>query len=76
MRSVVTRLRETPVEPDANTDAIIDLEEMLAAIDELPSIDATKVVSLHRRIMNEDYRIDTKRLAEKLIDLEAALDAD
>ncbi len=76
MRSVVTRLRETPVEPDANTDAIIDLEEMLAAIDELPSIDATKLVSLHRRIMNEDYRIDTQRLAEKLIDLEAALDAD
>ena len=72
VNSVVTQLRgnNSPAEPD------IDLDELRAALDELPTINATKVVSLHRRIVNGDYKVDSERLAEKLMELEASLDRD
>ena len=72
VRSVVTSLQrdKQQVEPD------IDLDELRAALDELPRINATKVVSLHRRIVNGDYKVDSERLAEKLMELEASLDRD
>lgn len=72
VRSVVTSLQrdKQQVEPD------IDLDELRAALDELPTINATKVVSLHRRIVNGDYKVDSERLAEKLMELEASLDRD
>jgi len=47
-----------------------------AAIDELPEMNATKVVALHRRIVNGDYQIDSERLAGKLIELESSLDSE
>lgn len=72
VRSVVTSLQrdKQQVEPD------IDLDELRAALDELPTINATKVVSLHRRIVNGDYKVDSERLAEKLMELEASLERD
>jgi len=72
VRSVVTSLQrdKQQVEPD------IDLDELRGALDELPTINATKVVSLHRRIVNGDYKVDSERLAEKLMELEASLDRD
>lgn len=72
VRSVVTSLQrdKQQVEP------VIDLDELRAALDELPTINATKVVSLHRRIVNGDYKVDSERLAEKLMELEASLDRD
>ena len=72
VRSVVTSLQrdKQQIEPD------IDLDELRAALDELPTINATKVVSLHRRIVNGDYKVDSERLAEKLMELEASLDRD
>ena len=72
VRSVVTSLQrdKQQVEP------VIDLDELRAALDELPTINATKVVSLHRRIVNGDYKVDSDRLAEKLMELEASLDRD
>ena len=79
-RSVVTRLQaKMPVahepapraqEPD------IDLDELRAAIDDLPELNATKLVALHRRIVNGDYKIDSERLADKMIELEYSLDRD
>ena len=72
VRSVVTSLQrdKQQVEP------VIDLDELRAALDELSTINATKVVSLHRRIVNGDYKVDSERLAEKLMELEASLDRD
>ena len=80
LRSVVTRL-QTPI-PSAPRAALesqepdIDLNELRAAIDELPELNATKVVALHRRIVNGDYKVDSERLAAKLIELESALDSE
>lgn len=80
-RSVVTQLqanRPSAREPAAprSPEPDIDLDELRAAIDDLPELNATKLVALHRRIVNGDYRIDSDRLAEKLIELESALDRD
>ena len=80
LRSVVTRL-QTPI-PSApravleSQEPDIDLNELRAAIDELPELNATKVVALHRRIVNGDYKVDSERLAAKLIELESALDSE
>ncbi len=41
---------------------------------DLPTIDATKMVALHRRITNGDYNIQSSCVAEKLMDLESTLD--
>jgi len=76
-RSVVTQLRgnasmaaSDPQEPD------IDLEKLRASIDEVPEMNATKLVALHRRIVNGDYKIDSKAVADKLVELESQIDAD
>lgn len=80
LRSVVTRLQSNV--PRASRSAIeaqepdIDLNELRAAIDELPELNTTKVVALHRRIVNGDYKIDSERLAGKLIELESSLDSE
>lgn len=80
LRSVVTQLK--PHIPSAPKTALktqepdIDLNELRAAIDELPELNATKVVALHRRIVNGDYKVDSERLAEKLIELESSLDSE
>ncbi len=80
LRSVVTRLQANA--PSARKTAPqtqepdVDLNELRAAIDELPEMNATKVVALHRRIVNGDYQIDSERLAGKLIELESSLDSE
>lgn len=80
LRSVVTRL-QTNI-PRTSQSALetqepdIDLNELRAAIDDLPELNTTKVVALHRRIVNGDYKIDSERLAGKLIELESSLDSE
>ena len=73
---MVTRLQAQRAEPEIDKEADIDLGELRAAIDELPSMNATKVVDLHRRIGNGEYKIDVQRLAEKMIELESSIDSD
>jgi len=80
LRSVVTQLQATipssrkTAPPTQEPD--VDLDQLRAAIDELPELNATKVVAAHRRIINGDYKIDSDRVAGKLIELEASLDPD
>lgn len=76
LRSVVTRLQTHIPSAAQAPEPDIDLDELRAAIDELPELNATKVVALHRRIVNGDYKVDAERLAEKLIELESSLDAE
>lgn len=76
LRSVVTQLRANITSAPKTAEPDIDLDELRAAIDELPEMNATKVVSLHRRIVNGDYKIDSERLAGKLIELESSLDSE
>ncbi|MBL4582755.1 MAG: flagellar biosynthesis anti-sigma factor FlgM [Gammaproteobacteria bacterium] len=76
LRSVVTQLRvNIPSAPKA-AEPDIDLDELRATLDELPEMNATKLVSLNRRIVNGDYTIDSQRLAGKLIELESSLDSE
>lgn len=76
--SAVTQLtasRLLTTEPDpSELHADIDFAALEIAIKELPSINATKLVSLHRRIVNGDYKIQVDRIAEKLIAFESSLD--
>ena len=74
--SVVTRLQAKDPEAASRAEPDIDFSELRAAIDELPTMDATKVVALHRRIVNGDYEVDVQRLAEKMMQLESTLDPD
>ena len=74
MAAVVTRLSAIRQARQVSDAAEFDFTELRAAIDELPEMNATKLVSLHLRIVNGDYKIDSQRLAEKLIDLESCLD--
>jgi anti-sigma28 factor (negative regulator of flagellin synthesis) len=76
LRPVVTQLRANITSAPKATEPEIDLNELRAAIDELPELNATKVVALHRRIVNGDYKIDSERLAGKLIELESSLDSE
>tara|TARA_B110000240_G_C13459871_1_gene436179 strand:+ start:560 stop:871 length:312 start_codon:yes stop_codon:yes gene_type:complete len=76
LRSVVTQLRVNISNAPKTTEPDIDFDELRAAIDELPELNSTKIVALHRRIVNGDYKIDSERLASKLIELESSLDSD
>lgn len=76
LRSVVTQLQPHAASPAQTLEPDIDLNELRAVIDELPELNATKVVALHRRIVNGDYKVDSERLAEKLIELESSLDSE
>lgn len=51
----------------------VDLSALEAAIAQLPEIDAARVVDLHNRIIAGEYKIESDRLAGKLIDLESSL---
>lgn len=73
---MVTRLQANRPQTSVAIPPDIDLSELRAAIDELPTMDATKVVDLHRRIVNGDYKIDVQSLAEKMLELESSLDPD
>jgi len=52
------------------------LNHLRESIEQLPDIDATRVVQLHHRITAGDYEIDSDRLAEKLLNLENQLSRD
>lgn len=73
---VVTQLRANITSAPKTTQPDVDLNELRAAIDELPELNVTKVVALHRRIVNGDFKIDSERLAGKLIELESSLDCE
>ena len=75
LRPVVTQLRVNITIAPETTQPDVDLNELRAAIDELPELNVTKVVALHRRIVNGDYKIDSKRLSGKLTELESSLDS-
>ena len=51
----------------------IDWEHIGELIEQLPEIDATKVVRLHNQIITEEYKIDTKKIAKKIIETELML---
>ena len=76
LSSAVTQLRANSTNVPEAAEPDIDLNELRAAIDELPELNATKVVALHRRIVNGDYKIDSERLAGKLMELESSLDSE
>ena len=73
LRPVVTQLRANITSAPETTQPDVDLNELRAAIDELPELNVTRVVALHRRIINSDCKIDPERLAGKLIELESSL---
>ena len=69
---VVTKLRVNIQKADQPD---IDLDKICATVDELPELNATKIVALDRRIGNGYYKIDSERLSGKLIELESSLDS-
>jgi anti-sigma28 factor (negative regulator of flagellin synthesis) len=76
LRPVVTQLRANITNAPKTVETNVDLNELRAAIDDLPELNVTKVVALHRRIVNGDFKIDSERLAGKLIELESSLDSE
>ncbi len=42
-------------------------------IEQLPEIDAAKVVRLHNQIIAEEYKIDTRKIAKKIMEMELTL---
>ena len=64
-------------EHDSQQDALEKDLELLARlreqIEQLPDIDAAKIVQLHEQILRGEYRINSKSLADKLSDFESDL---
>ena len=56
-------------------DRAIDMGALESRIKQLPNIDAARVVELHNRIIANEYEIDSKRLAGKIIDLESSFNS-
>ena len=52
----------------------IDVNALESRINQLPDIDAARVVELHNRIMACEYEFNSQSLADKLIGLESILD--
>lgn len=73
-----SRRREGAVDP-ASFKAVLSpqddalLGQLCEAVEQLPEIDATRVVQMHQRLLDSEYKVDTERLAERLLGLEAAL---
>ena len=80
--SVVTRLSTRPRNRarTTNSDALalsspaLDLQMLKTAIEQLPEISAARVVDLHHRIIADEYKVDAKQLAKKMLALEKSLD--
>ena len=80
--SVVTRLSTRPRSrvQMTNSDAValsspaLDLQMLKTAIEQLPEINAARVVDLHHRIIASEYKIDARQLAKKMLALEKSLD--
>ena len=64
-------------EHDSQQDALEKDLELLARlreqIEQLPDIDAAKIVQLHDKILRGEYQINSKSLADKLSDFESDL---
>ena len=73
-RPVVTKLRVN-IQKAAQAQPEFNLDNLCATVDELSELNTTKIVALDRRIGNGHYKIDSKRLADKLIELESSLDS-
>ena len=54
----------------------LSLKQLREAINQVPDIQATRVVQLHQRIMASEYKIDLDRLTDKLLALESDLSQD
>ena len=58
-----------------NSDAValsspaLDLQMLKTAIEQLPEINAARVVDLHHRIIASEYKIDARQLAKKMLAL-------
>ena len=80
--SVVTQLSTRPRSrvQMTNSDAValsspaLDLQMLKTAIEQLPEINAARVVDLHHRIIASEYKIDARQLAKKMLALEKSLD--
>lgn len=68
-REALGRAQRRAAEPVDET----RLASLRETIEQLPELDATRVVRLHHRIVSGDYDIDSNRLAEKLLSLESLL---
>jgi len=64
--------REAESSPAATVSEAV-LKDLRESIDQLPEVNATKVVQLHQRIMASEYVVDVDRLTNKLLALEASL---
>ena len=53
---------------------MINLQMLKSAIEQHPEINAAKVMDLHHRISNNEYKIDAEKLASKLLAFEKSLD--
>jgi anti-sigma28 factor (negative regulator of flagellin synthesis) len=51
----------------------IDWKCICELIEQLPEIDASKVVRLHNQIIAEEYRINTRKIAKKIMETELTL---
>ena len=49
------------------------LSQLCEAVEQLPDLDATRVVQMHQRLLDTEYKVDAERLADRLLGLEAAL---
>lgn len=56
------------------TDQAKSLQQMQAAIANMPVVDTEKVEAIREAILEGRYKIDAERVAQKLLDLEKALD--
>jgi len=83
---VVSSLSRKPRSEKSNQTAIskdtvalnsqaIDMSSLESRIEQLPNIDAARVVELHNRIIANEYKIDSERLASEIIDLESSLNS-
>ena len=81
--SVVTEFRnkrnskaeaEARLSPDDLQLLAEQVERLKQHLDELPEVDATRVIQIYNRIQAGSYQVDADRLAEKLSAMESALD--
>jgi anti-sigma28 factor (negative regulator of flagellin synthesis) len=61
-------------ESQSQNTELVDLQSLKDAIDQLPEINASRVIDLHNRIKAKEYEIDVAGLAEKLMAFEERLD--
>ena len=75
LRSMKNNRSASPEDAVALNSQAIDMGALESRIKQLPNIDAARVVELHNRIIANEYEIDSKRLAGKIIDLESSFNS-